>query len=154
MKILLSESAVRFTHYPPSVLHVQTGQTAGFVWDYTVGNRNTEFGFNSPEWGFYDSQNRRSVIGSEDGLKGWKWTIDYSKCPARLLNPTVRVSKESTATLVISNVTTADSGVYGCTLVLTTAAPLTSKVRLFVTGMPLLDQPNKDFTIDTKHTRL
>ncbi|XP_031550983.1 titin-like isoform X2 [Actinia tenebrosa] len=130
------ETAVRFTHHPPSVLYVQTGQSARFVWDYTVDNRSVEFGLNSPEWRFYDSQNRRSVIGSENGTNGWQWAIDYSQCPTRLLIPTVRISKESTATLVISNVTTADNGVYACTLVLSAGSSIVSKVQLIVTVPP------------------
>ncbi|XP_031555946.1 opioid-binding protein/cell adhesion molecule-like [Actinia tenebrosa] len=68
-------------------------------------------------------------------LNKWKWNIHTNTCPARLLNP-VRVSKESTATLVIHNVTLADSGTYGCVLVLTTRNPITSKVKLVVTSLP------------------
>jgi hypothetical protein len=122
--------AARFTQFPPSVLYVQIGQTARFVWSYTVDSKNTEFSLSSPRWDFYDSNNIRSEIGFDRALSGWKWTIS-SHCPTRLLT---RVSKESNATLVISSVTTADNGTYGCSLVLFTLPAITSKVQLIVTG--------------------
>jgi hypothetical protein len=113
-------------------LYVSSGGTARFVWDYTVNNRIEEFDANSPRWSFYIANDTDFLIGQENVFRKGKWFINIATCPARLLNP-VRVSKESTATLVIYNVTSADRGTYGCTLVLTTARPITSKVQLVVT---------------------
>jgi hypothetical protein len=102
------------------------------VWDYTVDNRIEEFDASSPRWLFYIANGTDYLIVHENVFSKWKWFINIVTCPARLLNP-VRVSKESTATLVIYDVTSADSGTYGCTLVLTTKRPITSKVQLVVT---------------------
>jgi hypothetical protein len=110
---------------------VSSGGTAKFVWDYHVDNRNLEFSSQSPTWSFYTTSGMELVIALEDKFEGWKWKINVGTCPARLLNPT-RVSKESTATLVITNVTTDDNGIYGCSLMLST--PITSTAQLIVTG--------------------
>jgi hypothetical protein len=128
---IISGSA-RFTEVPPSVLYVSIGGTARFVWDYTVDNRTYVFDAYSPTCSFYNANNIDFLIGQENVFNKWKWVINIATCPARLLNP-VRVSKESTATLVIYSVTSADSGTYGCTLVLTTARLIISKVQLVVT---------------------
>jgi hypothetical protein len=131
ISIVISGSA-RFSEVPPSVLYVSSGGTARFVWDYTVDNRTEEFDAFSPKWSFYNANDVDLHIGQESVYLKWKWLINIKTCPARLLNP-VRVSKASTATLVIYNVTSADSGTYGCTLVLTTRRPIISKVQLVVT---------------------
>jgi hypothetical protein len=104
------------------------------VWDYHVDNKDTEFDINSPKWNYYNSQGVAINIASEDMFKRWKWVIHRATCPPRLLNPT-RVSKESVATLVISNVTSADNGTYECSLVLLrTSSPITSRIELIVSG--------------------
>jgi hypothetical protein len=95
-----------------------------------VDDRKNEFEVNSPRWDFYGSDGPRS-IASEDSGHGWTWTTHKDTCPKRLLN---RVRKESTATLVITNVTTDDNGVYGCSLVLKISSAVTSKVKLIVTS--------------------
>jgi len=137
-----ADAAARFTQVPSNKLYVLKGETARFVWDYHVDNIN-EFDSSSPSWSFYDPNAKR--IGYEYKFAGWKWTIDTNTCPLRLRSPTVRVSKQSTATLVITGVTTADNGTYGCTLVLVNPKPaVISKAQLIVTGM-LVDsrQTNK-----------
>lgn len=57
--------------------------------------------------------------------------MESSTCPASLRN---RLKKESSATLIISKVTLADSGTYGCSLDLAYGEPLVDKVKLIVTG--------------------
>jgi hypothetical protein len=111
---------------------VSSGGTARFVWDYTVDNRIEEFDVLSPKWSFYNANDLDLDIGQENVFEHREWFINTATCPARLLNP-VRVSKESTATLVIYNVTSADSGTYGCSLVLATRRAIISKVQLVVT---------------------
>jgi hypothetical protein len=112
---------------------VVKGGTARFVWNYTVDNRTEEFLFSSPRWSFYDVNDTIVDIGYENYFNNWQWNINLDTCPPRLLNPT-RVRKESTATLVISNVTTADSGTYEFVLLLKTSSPIRSKVQLIVTS--------------------
>jgi hypothetical protein len=97
-----------------------------------VDNRIEEFDAFSPGWSFYNANDTDFLIGQENLFSKWKWFINIATCPARLLNP-VRVSKELTATLVIYNVTSADSGTYGCSLVLKTRRAIISKVQLVVT---------------------
>jgi hypothetical protein len=121
-----------FTREPPSVLYVSSGGTATFVWDYYVSNRTTEFDPFSPVWSFYNKSGDKAVMGLDNAFNGWSFVLQKN-CPSRLLNPT-RVSKESTATLVISNVTTADNGIYECSLLLTSGSPIKCKVQLVVTG--------------------
>ncbi|KXJ11358.1 Limbic system-associated membrane protein [Exaiptasia diaphana] len=130
------DAAARFTRVPPSKVYVVKGDTARFEWDYHVDNRMNEFDFISPRWIFYDRNNKyKARIGYDNRFDGWKFTID-NRCPPRLLSPSVRVSKESNATLVITNVTMADSGIYGCLLLLSrgswSSMPI-SKVELIVT---------------------
>ncbi|XP_031550431.1 uncharacterized protein LOC116287863 [Actinia tenebrosa] len=111
----------RLTQTPPGRSYAVVGDTVKFNWNYTVVNKEVDFGpyVSSPVWYYYNPDGRtKSVIAVDDGLRGWKWTISRRTCPPRLLYPTVRVSKESVATLVISNVTKNDSGWYGISLVL------------------------------------
>lgn len=84
---------------------------------------------NSPRWDYYGDI--ILSIASEDSNYGWQWILHKDSCPKRLIN---RVSKESIATLVIANVTTDDSGVYGCSLVLRMSSALTKKAKLIVTS--------------------
>ncbi|XP_028516690.1 uncharacterized protein LOC114575621 [Exaiptasia diaphana] len=127
-----SDAAVRFTKQPGSKLYVLKGHTAKFTWDYHVDNINIEFDSQSPRWYYH---NDSYVIGYGDAFLNWKFIIDTSTCPARLLTPTIRVSVEGKATLVITNVTLADSGTYGCRLVLSSGLPIsmpTSQAQLIV----------------------
>ena len=111
---------------------MSVGETAKLVWDYTVDNRSEEFDVFSPRWLFYADNGVAVRIAQESIFKNWEWYINRESCPVRLLNP-VRVSKELNATLVIHNVTLADSGTYGCTLYLAKRSPIASKVKLVVT---------------------
>jgi len=131
------DAAARFTQVPSNKLYVLKGETARFVWDYHVDNIN-EFDSESPSWSFYDPNAKR--IGYDNAFDSRKWKIDTNTCPLRLRSPTVRVSKQSTATLVITGVTTADNGVYGCILVLKSGSPIISKVQLIVTGMLIISK--------------
>lgn len=120
-----------FTKVPPSVLYVVRGQNARMVWDYNVSNRNAEFGSYAPAWYYYINTSKIQVAHEYKWSKPkWKWSVG-PECPVRLKS---RVSKESTATLVISNVTTADSGIYECGFTLTSGLYKYSKVELIVTG--------------------
>jgi hypothetical protein len=111
---------------------VPSGGTAKLIWEYHVNDKIKDFGDDgsSPIWYF---EIPRNLIAADDGLNGWKWAINIRTCPPRLLNPT-RVSKESTATLVITNVSTADNGIYGCALVLKGGSQIDSTTRLIVIG--------------------
>ncbi|XP_028516697.1 hemicentin-2 isoform X2 [Exaiptasia diaphana] len=132
-----SDAAARFTKHPADTLYVVKGQTARFTWDYHVDNINTEFDARSPRWYFHN--NTSWLVGYGDAFDGRKFKIDTNTCPARLRIPTVRVSVEGKATLVITDVTMADSGTYGCRLFLS-SGPLssmpTSKSQLIVTETP------------------
>ena len=97
-----------------------------------MDNRSKAFHVYSQTWNYYADDGKAFLIAHESIFKNWEWSINPATCPARLLNP-VRVSKESTATLVIHNVTLADSGTYGCILVFKKRSPITSKVKLVVT---------------------
>jgi hypothetical protein len=116
---------------------VSSGGAAKLVWDYHVDDRNTDLFPTSPQW-TYDNGNKKTVIASEfmsigsGGSISWRWSIAPS-CPVSLKH---RLSKESTATLVITNVTAIDNGWYICQLLLNSGKnPLMSKVQLIVTGM-------------------
>ncbi|XP_031555029.1 uncharacterized protein LOC116291935 [Actinia tenebrosa] len=135
IKVLLvsrTQGAARFTINPPSVSYVSVGKTIKLVWDYSVDSKREEFGVYSPKWIFYADNGSEFIIAQENVFNQGQWNIQKATCPARLLNP-VRVSKESTATLVIHNVTLADSGTYGCVLMLAARSPITNKVKLVVT---------------------
>jgi hypothetical protein len=114
------------------VLYVLKGKTARFVWDYTVGNRETDFASSSPTWHYRYQNTTQIQIAYEYKWRNprWKWTI-ASSCPESLR---YRVSKESSATLVIADVTTADNGIYGCSLLFRTGNFITHQVQLIVTG--------------------
>ncbi|XP_028516685.1 twitchin-like [Exaiptasia diaphana] len=132
----LADAAARFTSHPVEKLYVVKGQTANFTWDYHVDNINSEFDAQSPRWYYH---NGSYLIGYGDGFDGWKFKINTKTCPVRLRVPTVRVSVEGRATLVITNVSLADSGTYGCRLHLTSGSSSsmpTSEARLIVTDSP------------------
>lgn len=113
--------------------YVGKGKTARFNWTYSVDNRDVEFELFSPVWYF---NNKFIVIGRDNSFLEWRFLIDNISCPERLLKPTVRVSRKDQATLVIENVITADSGVYGCILDReSTNDDPTDTVELVVTGM-------------------
>jgi hypothetical protein len=104
-------------------------------WDYSVvSNKSKDFDLQSPLWEFYNRNGVWKTIGYDDGTSGWKWKLS-STCPSRLLDPT-RVSKASTAALVIFNVSLADSGIYRCNLSLRNGPPITRQVELIATGRP------------------
>jgi len=128
------DSSAYFTQVPPSKMYVVEGGTARFVWDYHVDDRDKEFDFFSPKWLYYAGNGAATTIGGEVKPLNWTFIITMS-CPSRLRRPVLRVNKESNATLVITNVTMADSGLYGCVLLLSSsmARPF-SKVELVVTG--------------------
>ncbi|XP_031560006.1 Down syndrome cell adhesion molecule-like isoform X3 [Actinia tenebrosa] len=135
--VTLSKGIQWFNREPPSVLYVSSGGTARIVWDYDNRNRTAMFDPYSPEWALYNTSGFRIVIGVEDGYNGWKFIIS-KQCPPKLRG---RVSKESTATLVISNVTKADERLYECSLLLLAEAPTRSKVQLVVTERPRFTTP-------------
>ncbi|XP_031560198.1 hemolin-like, partial [Actinia tenebrosa] len=130
------QGKARIIQAPPNPLYVVSGATARFVWDYTVDNRKEEFQLSSPTWNYNHVNETPVVIGYDHVLIDWRWTISNGTCPTRLLYPTTRVSRESNATLVISNATTADSGIYGMILLLKTLPPIARKIQLFVTTRP------------------
>jgi hypothetical protein len=120
-----------FTKVPPSVLYVNPGITARLVWDYNVTNKDITFAAYSPTWFYRNTTQMQIAYEYKWSNPKWKWTI-ASTCPDTLR---YRISKESTATLVISNVTTADNGIYQCTLALSSPTITTAtQVRLIVTG--------------------
>ena len=129
----LLQGKARIIKAPSSPLYVASGGTAKFFWDYTVENKSEEFQFFSPTWKYYYANGAAVDIGHDHFLENWKWKISFDTCPYRLLNP-IRVSKENNATLIISNVTIADSGLYEMALMMKTFQPLTSKVQLVVTS--------------------
>jgi len=122
-----------FTQVPPSIIYAVVGQAVKFVWDYVTSNKTADFDVQSPRWEVYTSKNGWKTIGADDGTSGWQWKLS-SSCPARLQNPT-RVSKASTASLVIYNVTSDDAGIYRCNLTLKDRPPISSASQLVVTGM-------------------
>ena len=124
----------RFTKHPEDTLYVVKGQTARFTWDYHVDNINSEFDSQSPRWYF---NSFFSMIGYGNAYDSWKFSIARITCPARLRTPTLRVSVEGKATLVITNVSLADSGTYICRLYLASglsSSMPTSQAQLIVTG--------------------
>ncbi|XP_020912639.1 neogenin isoform X1 [Exaiptasia diaphana] len=150
----LADAAARFTKHPEEKLYIVKGQTAKLTWDYQVDNIDKEFDSQSPRWYFH---NYSYMIGYGDGFDGWKFKISLKTCPLRLLTPTVRVSAEGRATLVITNVTRADSGTYVCTLFLLSgsiSSMPSSKAKLIVTEIPsFIKKPNAT-TITIEHMDL
>jgi hypothetical protein len=128
----LSDVLPKFIQVPSSVMSVKAGDTVKLIWDYVIGNKSKTFDLQSPLWEINDRNSVWKAIGYDDGTSGWKWKLS-STCPSRLLDPT-RVSKASTATLVIFNVSLEDSGIYRCNLTLKNGPPITSQVELIVTG--------------------
>ncbi|XP_031551825.1 Down syndrome cell adhesion molecule-like, partial [Actinia tenebrosa] len=135
--VTLSKVIQWFTREPPSNLYVSVGGTARLEWDYNVRNRTALFDPYSPEWALYDTSGGRIVIGVEDGYNGWKFIIN-KKCPPKLRG---RLSIESTAILVIYNVTKVDERLYECSLLLLVGSPMKSKVQLVVTERPRFTTP-------------
>lgn len=103
-------------------------------WTYSFQDKQNEFAAFSPIWFYEDNQGNRKNIGHDSGQMGWNFRIINSSCPPRLLSPTVRVSRKEQATLVIKDLITHDSGVYGCTLALN-FEDITRTAQLIVTGM-------------------
>ncbi|XP_031569749.1 opioid-binding protein/cell adhesion molecule homolog isoform X2 [Actinia tenebrosa] len=137
--VLLLKTAIvagdgRFKPDLKSVILVQNGTTAYFEWDYTVDNRVRDFNSLSPIWSFYNSTNHEFIIGHENRANAWAWEVTRDTCPPRLLYPKERVHKTSVATLVITDVTTADNGIYECTLSL--SSPKKSRMELIVSVTP------------------
>lgn len=130
---LLSDKMARFTKVPPSKLFVAKGKAARFEWEYTYDNRNIEFHPESHVWAYINQNNQWVTIATEKRDQSWSTVINTTTCPARLLNP-LRVSIKQPATLVISNVTEADNGKYGCRLRLQREFPINSTSILIVTG--------------------
>ncbi|XP_028518373.1 uncharacterized protein LOC114576269 [Exaiptasia diaphana] len=133
-----SDAVANFTKVPNETLYLANGKTARFTWDFHVDNIKKELDSGSPRWYFY-ANSTTYWIGYGDAFNGRKFTIDTNTCPARFLRPTVRVSVEGKATLVIKNLTLADSGTYGCILFLAKGPDRlmpTSHVKLIVTGPP------------------
>ncbi|XP_028516687.1 receptor-type tyrosine-protein phosphatase F [Exaiptasia diaphana] len=153
--IQLADAAVRFTRVPADKLYVVKGQTARFTWDYHVDNINTEFDSRSPRWYFHN--NSSLLIGYGDLFDGRKFKIYPNTCPPRLLTPTVRVSVEVKATLVITDVTMADSGTYGCRLVLSSgslSSMPTNEAKLIVTETPSFTKKPNATTSTIEHSDL
>ncbi|XP_048588340.1 uncharacterized protein LOC5512415 isoform X2 [Nematostella vectensis] len=125
-------NTARITRTPPQIVYVTSGATARFVWEYVVDDREREFAEHSPKWWYYYESQRRVEIAYENKVNTWRWEIS-SNCPGNLKK---RVSKDGMATLVISNVTSADMGTYGFSLELTSSDPLLSMVKLVVTEPP------------------
>lgn len=122
---------------PPDVQNIHIGDTATFGWDYMVNDRNREIMFRSPRWSFYTSSGVEKVIAEEESSEEFLSLVISKSCPARLVNP-LRVFKTGSATLVINNATVADTGTYGCTLVLSNGSSITRKTQLIVIGISLL----------------
>ncbi|KAK3697941.1 hypothetical protein QZH41_013023, partial [Actinostola sp. cb2023] len=121
---------VKFTKLPPRKVTAVVGTAVNLQWEYTVsGDRNVAFARYSPTWDLY-ANNTSVELASEDKNNNWKWSVS-STCPATLRE---RISKDSSAHLVISNVMLSDTGTYGCSLKLSYGNPLVDKVDLIVTG--------------------
>lgn len=113
------------------MVYAYVGETVRLEWLYSIdGGRDNAFGRYSPTWSIYYSDSEYAELASEDKNNGWKWSIS-DRCPASLRG---RLTKESDATLVISEVTIADSSIYGCSLVMVSGQPVISKVQLIVRG--------------------
>lgn len=131
-----------FTGHPPNPLYVVKGETANFIWIYHVKfDKYSTFDYYSPVWFYRDANNNEYEIGKDYRHDEWKFHISTSTCPARLLSPKVRVSREDQATLVINSTTLPDSGTYGCRLNLRYYSPKTSTVDLIITGTNLYEVP-------------
>jgi hypothetical protein len=126
---------VEFTKVPPREVYVYSGTTVKLEWEYSItGDKKKAFARYSPTWNLYDEEGEMAELASEDMYNSWKWMVSAT-CPASLRG---RISKQSSANLIITKVTTADSGTYGCTLELASGDPLTDKVQLIVTGKLLM----------------
>jgi len=129
-----------FTHHPTNPTFAVKGQTAKLIWKYEAyPDKNFAFDERSPVWFYKDKTNNELEIGHDTKSLGWKFQISRSTCPDRLLRPTVRVSRQENATLVIKDVIATDSGIYGCRINYRYYKHnLTSIVKLIVTGKQLL----------------
>jgi hypothetical protein len=84
----------------------------------------------------YYSNGASLELSSEDKNNEWQWSVSPT-CPASYEG---RISKEAQATLVITSVTVADGGTYGCSLVMASGPPVVSKVQLMILGMYIYKQ--------------
>lgn len=120
------------------MIYVQTGRTARLEWEIQsslYNQRDTRFGTYTPTWLVKSDSAFKTEIAYDWKRSNppWQWTIAPS-CPDRYKNP-LRVSKQSTANLVISNIESQDNGTYLCLLVLRNPSEtIESNIRLIVTG--------------------
>ncbi|XP_031572397.1 neurotrimin-like [Actinia tenebrosa] len=125
------DAAVQFTVVAPKVFYIPVNGTAKFNWDYTVTDRVNELKDHSPTWDLYLPNGSSTQLAYEN-TNNRSWRLSDS-CP---LNLRARIKIELPATLVISQVTLEDTGIYGCSLVLNTGAPLTNTSHLIVFDPP------------------
>lgn len=123
--IFPTDAKVKFTVVPPRLLYIPVNGTAKLKWEYTVNSVNKH----SPTWDLYLPNGSSTQLAYEN-TNNRSWRISDS-CP---LNLRGRIKIEPPATLVISQVTSADSGIYGCSLVLNTGELLTNTSQLIVFG--------------------
>ncbi|KXJ10259.1 Opioid-binding protein/cell adhesion molecule [Exaiptasia diaphana] len=149
-----SSGVARFNLLPENKLYIVQGETAKILWDYHVDDIKTEFNSRSPLWYFHNSS---LLIGYGDSFDNRKFKIDTNSCPSRLRTPTVRVSVEGKATLVITNITLKDSGTYGCILFLLSgdlSSMPTSTSQLIVTETPKFTKKPAGSTNITEYKHL
>lgn len=117
------------------MVNVSAGETVRLIWNYTVDNRQREFQSESPWWSYWvPGTENEFIIGNDDRYANWNFVIKKFSCPSRFVNPVLRVSRDLPATLVITNVTMADTGIYMCRLLLKAGNPISSSVHLVVSG--------------------
>ncbi|XP_048588897.1 uncharacterized protein LOC125572435 [Nematostella vectensis] len=133
--------ATSFIPFEKSVAVIE-GETASLVWNYTVDDRNTEFGNKAPKWFTY-STGTKELLMYDNAFASWSSVVD---CPARYIG---RISRKPVATLVIKNVTKNDAGNYSCEIEFN-GPVLPIKAYIFLTvDDPPTSPPTKDQTIAT-----